>query len=118
MIDLNVDEAYAFDYLSILFVKNSRYPSDKNLDLYNKCFGNMSQQLGEDVFKKIISSTQYKNLTDINFHTFDLIDFLREGKDISAKMIDDANMERYYRKKDLQEFFFHSNLQETKICKK
>jgi hypothetical protein len=113
MINLLVDEAYAFDYLAIMQVKYNRYPNDKNLKAFNRCSNELEKQC--DSFEKIISSQQYRNLVEINTYIFDLIDKLRRGISISAKKIDDANMERYFKKRDLQESFFNKDLEENKI---
>lgn len=115
MINLLVDEAYAFDYLSILQVKQDQYPSQKNLKALNECLSYLEKQC--DIFETVLSSEEYKNLIDINTITFNLIDILRSGRNITAKEIDDANMTRYYKKKKLQEKFFHEPLTEEKIVK-
>jgi len=118
MITILVDEAYAFDYLSILQVKQNKYPSKKNKQNLENCIEYIATQINCDDMNIIINSNEYKNLVEINTKTFDLIDDLREGQDISAKTIDDTNMERYYKKKAFQEkFFLNSLLTEEKIVK-
>lgn len=113
MINLSIDEAYAFDYLAIIQVKQNRSPSDKNSKALSRCSDELKKQC--DIFDKIMASKEYANLIKINTHIFDLIDQLRRGAAISAKKIDDANMERYFRKCDLQEAFFKESLEENKI---
>lgn len=118
MINLLVDEAYAFDYLAILNVKNIRYPNKKNERNLQDCIVYLTNQIGYGDMNIMIHSIEYTDLVDINKKTFDLIDGLREGKNISAKEIDDANMDRYYKKKAFQERFFpNSSLTEAKIVK-
>lgn len=115
MINLLVDEAYAFDYLAILEVKNTSYPSAQKHETFLECKEYLKNQINN--FDDIYYSKEYRDLVEINKLTFDLIDDLREGLDITAKSIDDANMDRYYRKKALQENFFSNKLKEEKIVK-
>lgn len=111
-----VDEAYAFDYLSILEIKQTLYPSDTKTTAYLECKNYLQNQLNN--FLEIYSSDEYKNLSLINKQTFILIDQLRSGEKISAKSIDDANMERYHKKQNLQnKFFYQKPLTEEKIIK-
>lgn len=118
MIEILVDEAYAFDYLAILNVKSLKFPTEKNIRNLQDCFNHISNQVGHDDMNRMINSDEYRNLITINTKTFDLIDWLRDGEQISAKTIDDANMERYYKKKAFQERFFpNSLLTEAKIIK-
>jgi hypothetical protein len=115
MINLLVDEAYAFDYLAILEVKKNLYCSEQKENTHNECKQFLLNQLKN--FKEIIISKEYKDLYDINLFTFNLIDKLREGKEITALEIDNANMERFYKKKALQDKFFTNPLTEEKITK-
>lgn len=118
MITILVDEAYAFDYLAILNVKNIRYPNEKNRRNLQDCIDHLTNQINDSDINSMIDSIEYRNLVDINIKTFDLIDNLRNGEEISAKTIDDANMERYYKKKAFQEKFFpNALLTEAKIIK-
>lgn len=115
MINLLVDEAYAFDYLSILEVKNSLHPSDTKNKTFLECINHLKNQLNN--FHIIYESLEYQKLLEINKITFELIDKLRAGLLVTAKEIDDANMYRFYRKQDLQNKFFDSILKEEKITK-
>ena len=115
MINLEVDEAYAFDYLSILQVKNHLFPSKYKMEAYEKCCSFLNKQLENYDF--IISSEEYKNLYEINKVTFDLVDQVRNNIPITAKSVDDANMERYYCKLALQKKHFLNQLVEEKIIK-
>ena len=116
MIELLVDEAYAFDYLAILDVKNTLHPSVKKNETYNECCNHLSSQV--DNFDEIVSSQEYQELFEINKITFFLIDEMRCGNEITAKQIDDANIERFNKKKNLQNKFFINKLREEKILYK
>jgi hypothetical protein len=113
MINLEVDEAYAFDYLSILQVKNDLFPSKYKMEAYERCSAFLNKQL--ENFNLIINSEEYKNLYKINKVTFDLVDKVRNNEPITAKSVDDANMERYYCKLALQKKYFSNELVEQKI---
>lgn len=115
MINLLVDEAYAFDYLSILEVKKDLATDDQKERAFETCKTFLSSQL--ENFNSIYSSKEYKDLYDINKKTFDLVDLARNNGNVTAKQVDDANMERFYRKRDLQSKFFSNPLVESKIVK-
>jgi len=112
MINLNVDEAYAFDYLSILDIK-------KNINqnchkMWSNSFNFIKNQIGEEKMNEIINSKEYKNMIETNQLTFDAVEKARFGKQITAKEVDDANMLRHKRKLELQTRFFHNILMEYK----
>lgn len=111
MINLLVDECYAFDYLAILEVKK-----DKNINnLYNweRCKNQIRSEL-LDSFDTIITSQEYKNLYIANKKTFEAVDKARYGS-ISAKEVDMCNGERFIAKNKLQEKFFpNKKISETK----
>lgn len=111
MINLQVDECFAFDYLSILEIKNSFSKNHK--ESYLNCCNNLKQQLG-DKFSIIINSKEYKNLLFANNKTFDAVEKARYGGDITAKEVDDCNMERYHAKVALQKEFFNGEIVERK----
>lgn len=115
MINLLVDEAYAFDYLSILEVKKNLIADIQKQQVFETCKIFLSNQL--ESFDSIYSSKEYKELYNINKKTFDLVDLARNNGNVTAKQVDDANMERFYRKRDLQSKFFRSPLVESKIVK-
>ena len=111
MITIIVDEAYAFDYLSILDIK-------KNLNLncaknWENCLDHLKNQIGENLIEKIINSQEYKNMLEANKITFDAVEKARYGS-ILAKEVDDANMLRHKRKLELQARFFDNKLMEYK----
>lgn len=111
MIKLYVDECFAFDYLSILEVKNSF--DKKNQRAYENCYSNLKEELGIK-FDVIINSKEYKDLLLANEKTFYAIEKVRRGLDITAKEVDDCNMERYNAKVYLQKVFFSGDMAEIK----
>ena len=106
MLYLKVDEGYAFDYLSILHVKNKKINSEKTSILYTSCHINLEKQINDNkLWSKIISSEEYIKLIYSNLKTFNAVEQARYGT-ITAKEVDDLNMERFYAKKQLQDKFF------------
>jgi hypothetical protein len=111
MINLLVDESYAFDYLSILEIK-----SNKNGDkiTYNHCKENIISQIGLYEFLEIESSKEYKELLEANLNTFNLVDAVKSDTCLGVE-VDKSNYERFLKKKALQKKFFGSTLNEIKI---
>lgn len=105
MIAILVDEGYAYDYLSILYVKNDLIKNPKTKDAQKACEEYISNQVGEDKHAKIISSNEFKNMYEVNLKTFNAVEKARYGK-ISAKEVDNLNMDRYKMKILLQNKFF------------
>jgi hypothetical protein len=102
MINLLVDECYAFDYLAILEVKKNK--NAKNLHNWQQCKNHLELQL-ITLFDTIINSEEYKKLYEANEKTFDAVEKARYDL-ISAKEVDDCNGKRFIAKKELQEKFF------------
>lgn len=115
MINLKVDEGYAFDYLSILEVKKNLHPSETKTKSYRDCADFLKSQLQYGLFDEIIVSKEYDNLYKSNKKTFDLVDMARNSGPVTAKEVDDANMERFFCKQKLQKKYFGNNLVEEKI---
>jgi hypothetical protein len=111
MINICTDEAYAFDFLSILQIKSDR--SDQAKETWQNCYNYIKAQLPKDLFIQIINSQEYENMVSVNKKTFDAVELARYGN-ISAKEVDSANMERHYAKIALQKKFFLTNLTEQK----
>ena len=111
MISLLVDEAYAFDYLSILEIKAKI--SDQFISNYNDCCEHIKLQLSSD-FNTIINSEEYLNLICANQKTFNMVDKAKFNK-CSAQDVDKCNYERYKAKVALQKKFFNKSLSEQKI---
>jgi hypothetical protein len=117
MINLPVDEAYAFDYLTILKIKSDLNPQNAApRAAYETCLAALRAQLGERI-EEILASPEYQNLLDANQITFDAVDRARNGGNVTAKEVDDCNMQRFYCKVALQKRFFGDNLVEAKISK-
>jgi hypothetical protein len=112
MINLRVDEAYAFDYLSILYIK--RNYSQAALDSWFYCGQYLEDQLESDLYKSIISSEEYNGMIEANQQTFNMVDLAKEDK-CTAKDVDMCNFERYKAKIKLQEKFFNKSVSEVKI---
>jgi len=112
MMNLKVDEAYAFDYLSILYIKKNH--SNAALIAWIDCGNNLKEQIGLDLYNIIINSDEYKFMVDANQKTFNMVDLAKEDK-CSAKDVDVCNFERYKAKIKLQENFFNKSVSEVKI---
>lgn len=110
MINLQVDEGYAFDYLSILFVKKNKNTETNNIKSWQNCFEYLKHQINNtELWNKIIESEEMKQIIDANEKTFEAVEKARYGE-ISAKQVDDCNMERYNAKVRLQNKFFPNSL--------
>lgn len=112
MINLNVDEAYAFDYLSILDIKKEL--NSNCFNSWSNCYSFIENQIGQIKMNEIINSDQYKNMLKTNQLTFNAVEKARCGGKITAKEVDEINMIRHKRKLDLQAKFFDNNLTEHK----
>jgi hypothetical protein len=108
MLNIKVDEGYAFDYLAILYVKNLKFNTELSKQTYLDCFFYLKNQIDENIYSSIIASEEYLNLIDANIKTFDAVDKARYGE-ISAKEVDNLNMLRYTYKVKLQNKFFSSS---------
>ena len=111
MINLLVDEGYAFDYLSILEIKSMK---NGNKEFYNICKENIIYQIGLYNFLEIESSNEYKNLLEANLNTFNLVDAVKTNSCL-GKEVDESNYQRYLNKMALQKKFFNSQIKEAKI---
>jgi len=112
MINLNVDEAYAFDYLSILYIKG--LISEDSMRAWEKCHEFLGVQMNNQLWNSIVESEEYENLKKANQAVFNAVEKARYGN-ISAKEVDESNMERHRSKVKLQEKFFPKNkISETK----
>jgi hypothetical protein len=111
MINLYVDEGYAFDFLSILEIKKNK--STQSMKNWQNCFDYLKSQLPKNIFNLIINSQEYAHMIAINKKTFDAVEKARYGQ-ITAKEVDNANMERYFAKINLQNKFFSNKTTEEK----
>ena len=117
MIKISIDEAAAFDILSIFEVKNeNRYIDNLNDKNYLKLQWEIENQIGSDKFNEILESEEYLALKFINRDIFHLIDYVKKHpKKIFFESADKLNYSRYKYKTLLQEKFFNKELNEVKI---
>lgn len=101
MLSILVDEGYAYDYLSILLVKNDK-------KYYDIVSSNIEKEIGKDLHEKILNSKEFGDLYKANIKTFNAVEKARYS-DISAKEVDDCNINRYKCKISLQNKFFPNN---------
>jgi hypothetical protein len=113
MITIIVDEAYAFDYLSILEIKQL-FNKTINSSYITNLITHFKDQIGNNLFNQIYSSKEYLNMKEINLETFKLVDMAKNNQ-CSAKEIDFCNYKRFLAKKELQNKFFKNSTQELKI---
>jgi len=114
MVTIDVDEAYAFDFLSIAFVKKiKKIPgSYEQYAFYENC---IKSQIGDVLFNKIIESPEYDSLIKHNNIIYEKLEEIRVDKsEVSAKIIDNLNTSRYISKINLQNKFFTENVREIK----
>lgn len=117
MIQVSVDEAFAYDLLAILMVKGHK-GGHRSAVINNSRWrleGELEGQSEEDPFggrgmidrhHEIRNSPEFRALYDANLRTFDLIDEIKRNPALPAKTVDDCNYERYQCKRRLQERFF------------
>jgi hypothetical protein len=118
MVKISVDEAYAFDILSIFEVKTLKCSEKKqsiSKHAYELLKNELVDEIGRSKVEKILESEEYMKLINANEIVFNLIDEIRVEKNNSvANKIDDSNMERFSCKKKLQDKFFNGKLLEIK----
>lgn len=114
MINLQIDEAYALDYLSILKVKCEKIQTEIACFTYTGCIEEIAKQIGEGKLKEIQKSDIYMQLYKANLHQFNLLEELGEGENFSAREIDNINRKRYTLKQKLQKKFFGNEVKEIK----
>lgn len=117
MIKISVDEAYAFDMLSILLIKNGALQTIESEAIANKMIDELKARL-RDSFSNVMASVEFSNLYAANLKVFNLINLIktRPEQPGDASVIDRGNYERYLAKKALQEKFYpNETLSEKKI---
>lgn len=112
MVKISVDEAYAFDYLSILEIKKEKGSDIENY--INHIKKELIEQINVEKFENIINSQEYFDLLDSNKLTFDAVDKAKTDE-VSASYVDVCNYQRMISKKNLQSQFFSKSLNEIKI---
>jgi len=112
MIKLTVDEAYAFDYYSILHLKHDN--GYLSLDVLNIAKKDLIESLGEILTNDILHSQEYKDIYEANKLTFEAVDKAKDDS-VPASYVDKCNYKRMLAKKALQSKFFNNELSEIKI---
>lgn len=112
MIKITVDEAYAFDYLSILEIKNKKLSSIN--DTLETVKNDLIEQIGLTKVIDILDSKEYKELYDSNERTFLAVDMAKNDL-VKASYVDKCNYDRMICKRELQKKFFTEDLTEKKI---
>lgn len=112
MITLSVDEAYAFDYLSILEIKKNK--KSDSYDSWIQCHQYLQNQFDKETWISIIYSKEYKEMLKANELTFDAVDKAKNNQ-VTAQYVDFCNYQRHVAKQNFQKKFFNSNLSESKI---
>jgi hypothetical protein len=112
MINILVDEAYAFDYLSILEVKKQK--SSSATEAWSKCYINLQIQFDSEKWFSMINSQEYKNMITANELTFNAVDKAKNNE-VTAQHVDYCNYQRHIAKQKFQEKFFMCDLSELKI---
>lgn len=111
MIKITVDEAYAFDFYSILEIKKSFGMSvEEQLVEYRK---EISSQLSDELFYEIYESKEYADLLFCNRLTFEAVDKAKSDE-VKASYVDECNYRRTVAKKKLQQKFFNEGISEIK----
>jgi hypothetical protein len=104
MINIPVDEGYAYDVLAIAevkIIKNIANATENFLSLNDS----IERQVGKSLHFKIVNSDEYQALLYSNAETFNAVEKARYGE-ISAKEVDNLNLKRYNCKVNLQNKFF------------
>lgn len=115
MINLRVDECYAFDYLSILEIKSSFDKTNKvKIKSYMDCYDFLCDQMSKDLVIDICKSEEYINLKNSNISTFSAVSSAKLDL-IPASKVDQCNYDRYICKQKLQEKFFGGKMIEEKV---
>ena len=112
MINLLVDEAYAFDYLSILEVKKQK--SSISNDAWAKCYAYLQNQFDNEKWLHMMHSKEYENMIKANQLTFIAVDKAKNNE-VTAQHVDYCNYQRHAAKQNFQKKFFTSDLSELKI---
>ena len=118
MVTVTIDEAYAFDMLSILQVKlNESIDETKRISIeqnYRILSNDLQKQIGADKFQSVIKSHLYNELIIKNKEIFDLVDITKlmvgPPQDLWKE-----NYNRYLAKQALQKEFFENEILETKL---
>ena len=112
MINIPVDEGYAYDVMAICKVKLMKNLNNSKIN-FKIIDESLKKQLGE-LHEIILFSEEYSALISANLETFEAVEKARYGT-ISAKEVDNLNMKRFHCKEKLQaKFFPNSKILEQK----
>ncbi len=108
MFKISVDEAVAYDMLTILLLKQRSQPTEAGQQAYDRLAQELCEASGDTKHAAILGSAEYQQLIDINHGVFSmLIRVNREGEwPNDALDIDRLNYQRHPVKRALQERFF------------
>ena len=112
MINLLVDEAYAFDYLSILEIKKQKSSISNNA--WIKCYVYLQNQFDNEKWSHMMHSKEYESMIKANELTFDAVNKAKNNE-VTAQHVDYCNYQRHSAKQNFQKKFFTSDLSELKI---
>ena len=111
MILIEIDEAEAFDRLSILQIKLGITPNA--FENFKKLHASIKDQVGAEMMMKVMNSDEYVELANANVDIFNAVDPANIG-DYSAFCVHSLNMKRFDKKRALQKAFFEDDLKEEK----
>jgi hypothetical protein len=112
MIKITVDEAYAFDYYTILELKKE---NGSQIDhIINTIKSDLIEYIGLEKFNLIIESEEYLKLYSSNKKTFEAVDKAKTDE-VLASYVDKCNYLRMIHKRELQNKFFSNSLSEIKL---
>ncbi len=112
---LSVSWGYAWDYLSILEVKNNKTQITQAINNYIACYSEIEAQIGTKRMVEAKASEEYAYLYTVNRELFELVDAVKKNPCL-GKELDDKVYERYKAKMALQNKFFpDSKLSEIKV---
>lgn len=114
MINISVDEGFAFDMLSISEVKYNVAETDENEENFERIKLDIYRAIGSELLNKILDSKEYERLFIANWNVFKLVDAVKTQTCLGGD-VDKANYERFLAKKALQEKYFNSKYSEVKI---
>lgn len=117
MIQIEIDEAEAFDRLAIHQIKSQNFKSPTLKEYfkneYDKLKVSLNWQITSEIVNRVITSSFFQDLIEINEEIFEAVELAKENK-VTAKKVDDLNVERYNIKKKLQETFFSHTIRDHK----
>lgn len=114
MIKIEVDESYAFDFLSILQIKYEKTNKKELLQQIDSLIELIEQQIGDKLTKLILNSDEYDQVKKANSDTFDLVDKAKRDE-VKASDVDYSNLIRFNKRKNLQNKFFSNSNNEIKL---